>query len=320
MGSALKRLVLGARARTAVRFARRHERQIGWIFGSPRSGSTWLLQMLDRLDGTVCVNEPQIGGYLGPFLSDVPSFDASALDEDTFTLRRIQQDDPHQFFNRRHERTWRRGLRRLLDERFVAQLADRHRGRLSKGRLVVKEPNGSQSADIVMGAQPDAALVFLLRDGRDVVDSELAANLPGSWVTKAFPGATGVSDDERLWFVEQAAYKWRWRTKVVTDAYEAHDGPKVRLRYEDLVDDPVRWLGVVADTLGLDTDESAIESAVEATAIGRIDPARRGPREFVRSATPGGWRENLTLEEQKVLGDVLDDRLEALGYEVPSVA
>ena len=83
-----------------------------------------------------------------------------------------------------------------------------------------------------MAAMPRSRLLFLLRDGRDVVDSDLAANKQGSWIGREFPGARGISPAERLDFVVQSAHKWLWRTEVVQAAFAAHPGPKQMVRYE----------------------------------------------------------------------------------------
>ena len=63
--------------------------------------------------------------------------------------------------------------------------------RVKSTLLLVKEPNGSQSADVIMRAQPTARLLFLLRDGRDVVDSELASFAVGGWQERAFRAHAG---------------------------------------------------------------------------------------------------------------------------------
>src|SRR3954466_15243190 len=65
------------RWRTAIGFwALRHgrvadrdlESRLVWVFGSPRSGSTWLLRLLAEHESVVPVDEPLIGSYLGPFM------------------------------------------------------------------------------------------------------------------------------------------------------------------------------------------------------------------------------------------------------------
>ena len=58
----------GSKSRNGLEDARMSDDLAGrlvWIFGSPRSGSTWLAQLLTRLTGGVQINEPLIGADLG---------------------------------------------------------------------------------------------------------------------------------------------------------------------------------------------------------------------------------------------------------------
>ena len=298
-----------------LRRARRFEANLVWVLGSPRSGSSWLWTMLAELDDVIAVNEPQIGHHLAPFLADTPGFDARALDVDTFTMHRLQAGRSHYVFADAFRDAWLPALRDLLDTRFLAHATDNVRGDLGRTRVVLKEPNGSQGAGLLMAAQPDAHLLFLLRDGRDVVDSELAANLPGSWVSSSFPGHRGIDDAERLDFVVQSAQKWRWRTEVVLAAYEAHRGPRMLVRYEDLLDDPAAGLAGIVTWMGLHVPRAETDRIAAAHSFDALPEASRGDTAFYRSARPGAWRHNLTAEEQAVLGELLDPTLAAHGYQ-----
>ena len=286
-----------------------------WVFGSPRSGSTWLLRVLGDHDSIVPVNEPMLGWYLGPFLSDLPGFGSTALDSSNFTLRQVQDEKPSQFFAGEFEHAWRPALGRMMRERFAAHVQRYPPGNGAERALVlIKEPNGSQSADIIMSALPRARFLFLLRDGRDVVDSDLAAHMPGAWVTKEFPGAQGLSDAERLPFVVQSARKWLWRTEVTQRAYDAHPGPKLTMRYEDLLADPRAHMRALLDWLALDMPDSELEATLDRHAFENVPAERRGSLEFFRAASPGLWRENLTAEEQAAMEDVIGPKLRELGY------
>lgn len=302
--------------RRRLRGPGRFESRIVWIFGSPRSGSTWLWTMLREFDPIVAMNEPMIGFYLSPFACDAPGVRASSLDAKTFTVRRVQADRPEQFFAESFADVWRPLLRELLTERLRAYAARKKPNvPMSNVILAVKEPNGSQSADIIMSAQPEARLLFLLRDGRDVIDSQLAGSAEGAWTSERFPGVVGIPASERLWYAEVSAYKWLWRTEVVQEAYDKHPGPKLLLRYEDLRRDPhhemlelLRWMDVGASA-------AEVHSVVDRHAFEKIPEENRGPDRFFRSARPGSWRENLTQAEQDLLEQILGPKLRELGYE-----
>src|SRR3954451_5709923 len=181
--------------------------------------------------------------------------------------------------------------------------------------IVIKEPNGSQSADVIMEALPRARFLFLLRDGRDVVDSELAANKTGSWVSKEFPGGGGIADADRLAFVIQSAQKWLWRTEVTQRAYAVHPGPKRLIKYEDLRADQLGGVRAVLDWLGLRASDEQVRAMVERHEFERLPADQRGADRFYRAATPGLWRENLSEAEQEAVMGVIGPKLHDLGYE-----
>lgn len=291
------------------------QRQITWIFGSPRSGSTWLWKMLADHPQTVPINEPLIGLYLSPFLSDLPGVDPAGLTSETFTMRLQRRDHPHHLFAEAYRDVWAPALAQLVETRFKEQ-ARRVRCDvpLRRKAVIVKEPNGSQSADLIMEVQPRARLLFLLRDGRDVVDSELAANEAGSWVSSEFPGFRGIAREDRLAFLRQSAHKWLWRTEVVQRAYAQHPGPKLLLTYEDLRERPAERMGAVLDLLQLPAEREWVREAVESNAFERIPEQDRGHGRFARSARPGSWAENLSPEESGVLHSILGSKLRELGY------
>ncbi len=284
-----------------------------WLFGSPRSGSTWLLRMAVQHPRIFGMNEPTIGYHLSPFLANEPGYHPDDLDLATFTLRRVVAGDPERFFAEKYADVWLPALRRMLNERLAAHLEREFGGAAARdGLLLVKEPNGSQSADVIMRAQPGARLLFLLRDGRDVVDSELATFAVGGWLQLGFPHMRGVGEEERLDFVRHSAHRWLWRTEVVEAAFAEHPGPKHMVRYEDLLADPERHLGELFDWLGAPLERAEVAAIVERSAF-EHEP-HRGPRHQRRFARPGAWRDNLRPDEQALVEEIIGAKLRRLGY------
>ena len=164
-----------------------------------------------------------------------------------------------------------------------------------------------------MRAQPDARLLFLLRDGRDVVDSELASFAVGGWQERSFTHMRGVAETERLDFVTRSAYQWLWRTEVVEAAFAEHRAPKHMLRYEDLLREPERRLGELYEWLGVSFEPADVTRAVDGEAFERLP--LRGATQHNRIATPGAWRENLAADERAAVQEILGPKLRALGYD-----
>jgi hypothetical protein len=291
------------------------ESRLVWLLGSPRSGSTWLMRQLAGHPAVVPINEPLIGQHLAPFFSDEPGIRAEDLDSGNFTPGRYLSDAGQYFFAAEFRDVWAPHLGALMRARFHAHAATRSSDvPLSETFVVLKEPHGSQAADLIVEALPESRLLFLLRDGRDVVDSELAAVAKGSWLGDVFPVVAGIAPDERLAFVEQSAHKWLWRTEVVEQAYAAHQGPKLLVRYEDMLADAAGQLRRVFHWLGLEIADADLESLVESQSFERLPAEHRGPDRIFRAAQPGLWRENLSADEQEVVERVMGPKLRELGY------
>lgn len=285
-----------------------------WLLGSPRSGSTWLLGMLSNNPLVVPMNEPTIGYHLSPFLHNEPGYRPEDLGWDNFTIRKVMQDDSSKFFAAAHSDVWIPGLRRLINDRLRAHVERNPLRKAQSGSiLVVKEPNGSQAADVIMQAQPEASLLFLLRDGRDVVDSELASFEVGGWLERHFPHMRGVSEGGRLDFATQSAYSWLWRTLAVENAFAAHQGKKLMIRYEDMLEAPAEHLTRVFEWMGIPLAGDEVQRITDQLAFKRLKRTGRG--EFNRSANPGAWRDNLLPEEQEAVERVIGPKLRELGYD-----
>lgn len=278
-----------------------------WMLGSPRSGTTWLLGLLGSFDQVHAIDEPNLGAYLGQFVCDVPGFDLDGIDSTNFTTHHVHRRQAQHFLSDAHREAWQPGLGRLIDDRFRF-VAPREK------LVVIKDPSSSQSAELIMSLQPRARLLYVLRDGRDVVDSVLAAMARGSWIEALFPGYVGLTEEDRLPVARREAAKWLWRTEALEAAYAAHAGPKLLVRYEELRADPVAGLRRITDWLGLPTSTERLTEVVDAHAFERLEASATGERSFVRVATPGNWRRSLRPAEQAVVEEVLGDKLAALGY------
>ncbi len=191
-----------------------------WIFGSPRSGSTWLSRLLTAHPETVLVGEPHIGYHLAPLSPGL-------LDSRPLVYPEVQRDRPDYFFNDRTRDAWGPATRELILRRMEAE-------GIGPGKLaIVKEPHGSQAAETILSLLPESRLIFLLRDGRDVVDSEVAAYEPEGWL-----GRSMKVQVPRLQLVEFLARTWLLRTEIVERAYGRHDPERRHLvRYEELLAD-----------------------------------------------------------------------------------
>jgi LPS sulfotransferase NodH len=277
---------------------------IVWILGSPRTGSTWLGRILGEPEGRVLWREP----FFGVVLSSRNNLaNKKYINSDRFLL-----GEPH-------KNVWLRSMRRLFLDVGQAKFPDIS----SEHYLIVKEPNGSMSAPLILEAFPESKLVFLVRDSRDVVASLLDAARKGSWygydryeasvadaVLRNGESLTSEhrSDEE---FVEQLAKNYVTNINAVKEAYARHpNGSKVMIRYEDLRKDPLGCVERILDALRIRTDEAQLKSSVEKYTWENIPKEKKGQGKFHRKATPGGWREDLTPGQVEIVERITASLLE----------
>jgi Sulfotransferase family len=288
------------------------ETRLAWIFGSSRSGSTWLLKMLSDLEGVVPVDDPHLGHHLGVW-RPIPLAWAACDDPPPLrTLLEVKAEEPGYFFAERHRDAWQAPLRELIVARFEAQAADAGVADSEEAAFVVKEP-GSHVAPFLAELFPSSKVIFLLRDGRDVVDSWLDAYSEGSW---AIPGgAFPVSEEGRIPLIRWLAAVWSHRSRAVQAAHDSRDpADRVLIRYEDLRAETGHWLTQVCEAVGIDS--ARVPEAVQRHRFEKVPEEARGPRREIRQAQPGGWRENLSPAEQQALHEELGEALAEFGYEI----
>ncbi len=240
------------------------------VFGAPRSGTTFLMGVLDTLPEAECIT-----GNLFP----------------TALLHLAAQDPPTET-REVLERGFRGGLRDYLASaaygsrtaamrkwwvasRRPEDLRPALRGRRRERVVVYKEPFISFCPDLAWDAFPDARFVYLLRDGRDVADSMLrkydvlsdAGYADTETNEAAIVRRSGmlsvpwwVRSGAEQAFVEADQYVraiWLWSAMVsrAQDFLDRADveasGRLLTVRYEDLVADPLGQGAALIDFLGM---------------------------------------------------------------------
>jgi hypothetical protein len=283
------------------------ESKLVWIFGSPRSGSSWMLRLLTGQPDIAPVNESYLGAHLVPVGGEVEAGEYYEHGE--------RAGDASYFFARDYMPVLLPLLHELVLRGFDNQL--RHMGFDPVPRwVVIKEPNGSHAADTIVSLLPRSRMLFLLRDGRDVVDSILDAMLGSdSWWAER-TRQLGRPPQERLAFVVQHSELWVRRTMASQRAFESlPEEQRLLVRYEGILADTPAQLRRIFDWLALDVSEKKLAAIVDRHAFESAPRDRRGPGKPMRAATPGLWRENLTEDEQRTMHEIMGSKLAELGYD-----
>jgi ubiquinone/menaquinone biosynthesis C-methylase UbiE len=170
--------------------------------------------MMAELEDHAVWHEPLIGALFGGFYYGLVHNAHRASEEFVLGSRRG---------------VWLKGIRSF----FLDGANARFPGFAPKGFLVVKEPNGSVGAPLLMEALPESRMILLLRDPRDVAASGMdALGARSGWATTEI----GL-DQAPAVTVEHWAYLHQLHAGNAAKAYKTHSGRKVLVRYEDLVAD-----------------------------------------------------------------------------------
>ncbi len=288
----------------------RREDRLAWIFGSSRSGSTWLLRMLADLRGVVPIDDPHLGHHLGVWRPIPLAWAACEDPPELTTLLELKAEEPDYFFSERYRESWWEPLRALIAARFEAQAGNGSHRFGDTPTYVVKEP-GSHAAPLLAELFPDSKLIFLLRDGRDVVDSWLDAYQDGTWAIQK--GAFPVTPEGRLPLIRWLSEVWAFRCRAVQQAFETRaPDSRVLIRYEELREQPLEGMEAICEMLEL--DRKRLPEVVARHSFEQLPASARGPKRETRVASPGSWSRHMTPAEQEAMHEVLGETLERCGY------
>ena len=93
-------------------------------------------------------------------------------------------------------------------------------------------------------------------------------------------------------------------------AYDAHRGPKVLIRYEDLLADTLGTIKRLYAELDIVVDEDELTKAVEKYAWENVPEEEKGRGKFYRKADPGGWKDDLTPKQAEIIERITAPLLE----------
>jgi hypothetical protein len=291
-----------------------------FILGHARSGTT-ILMRLARLHPEVHCN------YQSHFFTRAP-------------LLRSLVDTPEaaDWLSRKSNR-WNRG--RDLSPLVMRAAADfiMERDAAKEGKRIVgdKSPSSTIHGQVVRdmhAVYPDARLIYIVRDGRDVLISERFRNfvedskfltaedrriIEALKVDQApfTDGRRSIFTDE---FIRSVGKRWvDDLTEIDGEAKRLYPGAYFSLRYEDLLADPFAEMQKLWAFLGVQAD-SALEAEVQKEMSQNLDEEWQAKRNdsiasFLPKGKAGNWRNMFTQHDQQVFKEIAGEMLIKWNYE-----
>ena len=239
------------------------------VLGAPRSGTSLLMGVLDAMPDTECVQ----GNLLPPSIPQIAAHDLPHPIRDALVSAFSMAIQDHLssgvYWSRSAAiRKW------VAAQDGVREVARTLRGERSAERFIYKEPFFSFAPWYPYEALPEARLVYLVRDGRDVADSlvrtydVLTDEKLAALSTNEAPLGRQYDDRYVPWWVEDGTEQdflsatpfvraiWMWREMVrrcqafFSQAEVSSSGRVFVVRYEELVREPLVTGTAVAEHIG----------------------------------------------------------------------
>lgn len=276
------------------------EKNIVWVLASRRSGTSWAAKEL-LSHNTKFMNEPLIGNHISGVMGNNSPY-YRRLDE--------RKDKKDYFFSEKFKETWIYFLRKLILNRIYAQFQD------VNSVIIIKEPNGSMGADIISEALPNSKIILLLRDGRDVVNSDITRITAGGFAVKSGKAMRVLQHKERLQEIRARAKIWISLMNVLLPSFQKHN-EKLRylVKYEDLRSNTLGELKKLYEFIGIPITDSELSNIVEKFTFENIPDEKKGLGTQRQFAKAGIWKEKFNHKEIEVLEEIMGNQLKQLGYD-----
>src|SRR5919199_2862161 len=310
-----------------------------FIAGEMRSGTSWLRRTLSSHPEIACGHEGSFFGrdydreeipvYAGP----VSSFTrALAVSEEL----RVWHELPWNQWTYGYDEDL-RNLTRLSIDYFLAKEVSR------TGKRIVgdKSPQHTECLDEMHEVYPDARVIHIVRDGRDVAVSAMhhwwrLAKDRAEGIFELTPEELEIRDaylkdregflaSGRSIFTEerlgQLARRWSYRVgKAHHEGTALYGEGYLEIRYEDLLRDPPNTLRRIFELLHARRGDAVVERCIRASQFERASKRRQGeedPNSFFRKGVAGDWRDVFTERDREIYEKLAGDRLIEMGYKKP---
>ena len=260
-----------------------------FILGQGRSGTTWTLEVYGA--------HPEVCAIFETWLLSNDSGIANVFHQ--------PQWDPAFQEPRAEQVGYRAGMAQLMDlDEFTADVRAMVMRWFARAigpghRFLVEK--GPADIAVLTRLFPDARLVHVIRDGRDVAQSMQAG--ARTWAPEFYEAGTNLAE----W-----GARWRSEVESIRAALAAAPNPHIELRFEELRADPHAAYRRLFDFSEIPYDDAILDAVHAAT---DFDAARGGRGTDFRRGGRSGWESVFTPEDRRAFAAVAGPLLVELGYE-----
>ena len=280
-------------------------KQIFFVVGRSKSGTTWLQFLLDVHPEICCRGEGHFTDILYPLLGKAfQGYNKQSADRNhLFERSGLKGDFPT--YNREHLHYM---LRTAIGLLFVQWIDDTNVKCIGE-----KTPEHGYSLDLLDSIVPGAKYINVIRDGRDVAVSIW------TWNMHTNPEGMRAKHPTFAGFVENLAASWRDHVTQARNFGAIHPERYFELRYEDLHREPEPIVRAMFEFLSVDASDEVIAECIQAASFERLTRGRKRGQEqngaHMRKGVVGDWRNHLSDADHAAFRRHAGDLLKELGYD-----
>lgn len=269
-------------------------KQVFFIVGCQKSGTTWVQKILDGHPDIRCHGE----GYFGPVLMPL-------LQQAIQAYNQRHKAGPEGSFT---DSDLKELLRAAVGLSFVRWVGDREVQAVGE-----KTPEHALCMAPLADCFPNAKFIHVTRDGRDVCVSGWFHNQ-----RKAGPDFAKRFPDLNSYIHYTVTKHWIPYIQHAQDFGKRNPDRYHELRYEDLHENPAKHTRELLGFLGMDDGETAIDTCLEAGSFKTLTQGRaRGEEDkssFFRKGVVGDWKNHFDESNLAAFNQAAGDLPEQLGY------
>jgi sulfotransferase family protein len=277
------------------------QKQIFFVGGSPKSGTTWLQLLLDAHPSVSCSGEGRFPSLLWSDLKQALDHYDRAIETDNKELfneleeyQRLTQDDIYYIFA----------------SCIAVLLLKQSKHKLARA-IGDKTPANVRAFAGLAALFPRAKFIQIVRDGRDCAVSGWFHNLRN-------PDWTPLNRGSLTAYVSAFSELWVSDLAMAQEFADAHPDRIRRIRYEDLARDTEGILAGLFEFLGVEVDPSVLAhcrtEASFAKRTGGRNPGEENRQSFFRKGMAGDWRNHLSDEQNALFRERAGTWLDRFGY------
>lgn len=258
-----------------------------FVIGVPRSGTTWLFDMIAAHDDVVSLNGSNT--FLQQYV--FPLKTRYHRERETFTQKGFTRGLPSKLSESEFEKLI-LGFIQSFYERLPA----------NRGFYVEKATDLTSEIHKIRKYMPNSKFVHVIRDGRNSTLSRIKNR-------KSLGKPFGVKD------LHEGATSWRKQILEARENSAGFSADMIEVKYEDLLKDPEHYLGLIFRHVGLARDEKKIAEICR-----QFDFNNRpvsNPTSPIANSSGDPWqpyKSEMSISEQAYFEYLAGDMLQSLGY------